>query len=306
MKFVIEPLIALLATLSMMSPVSAGSPPKPSSWLRTVAVVDQKGQFPQKRRLASIGIETSSRSAFVADIGTGKVLYSKNPYEVMPIASLTKLMTAMVLLDAKMNMDQMIVFADEDLDTESKAIFKPGEAITRRDALRAMLVGSVNAAAHLLARTSLGNQEFVKAMNEKAKALRLASPVFVEPTGLDPKDRSNAADVAAMLGTALSYPDIRAFASLPSVSIKTQEGKIREIKSTNLLLGSYLNKKPYQIVAAKTGSLPEAGFCMAQVTRNPQGHEIVVASLDSSDHFTRYQDVKALTAWTFDSYQWDR
>jgi D-alanyl-D-alanine carboxypeptidase len=78
------------------------------------------------------------------------------------------------------------------------------------------------------------------------------------------------------------------------------------IPATNLLLKTYLNKDPYKIVAAKTGSLPEAGYCMAQLTKNAQGNEIVAVELGNDNHFSRYQDIKAMTAWAFETYQWEK
>ncbi len=260
---------------------------------------------PTKRRAEDLGVETTDKAAFIADVTTGKVLYEKNAHDVMPIASLTKLMTIMVYLDTKPDLSQPLTFEEGDFDGEGEAVFIPGETITQGEAVKALLIGSVNAAGSALARTSLGRDAFIKAMNDKARELHLSSPVFVEPTGLDPQNRSDVADVAAMLSIAVSYPEVRQAVSMPSIDIHGKTGKSYHIVSTNLLLGSYLNAKPYKIIAAKTGSLPEAGFCLAQITQDSAGHQIVVASLASSNHFARFQDVKALTAWAFKAYQWN-
>lgn len=262
---------------------------------------------PQKRDVRRVGIETTGRTSFVADVASGKVLYAKKAHDVVPIASLTKLMTAMVATDAHRDDEEWLTFTEEDVETgEGKIVFPSGESIRRIDAMRALLVGSVNSAGALLARTTSGTKEFVAAMNRKAETLRLASPVFVEPTGLDPRNRANAADVAAMLSIAMTYPELRQITLLPEVVVMGKSGKEYRIKSTNLLLTSFVNKAPYRIIGAKTGSLPEAGFCMAQITRDAQGHEIVVVNLGSDNHFSRFQDVKALTAWTFNAYAWPK
>ncbi|MFZ2804555.1 MAG: serine hydrolase [Patescibacteria group bacterium] len=271
----------------------------------SVAVVAARPAPPIKIKPNSLGVKTSSPSAFVADVGSGSVLFAKNAHDVMPIASLTKLMTAMVFLDMHPDLTKKIVFTDADQDNEEAVVIPSGQTLTQEDVLRAMLVGSVNAAAAAIARTSVGTPQFVALMNQKAHDLGLSSPEFFEPTGLNPDNKADAADVAAMLSIATSYPEIRAIAKLPEVIVHgLTPSHDYKIDSTNLLLPTYLNKPPYKIVAAKTGSLPEAGYCMAQITSDAQGHEIVAVELGSDNHFSRYQDVKALTTWAFDTYSW--
>jgi D-alanyl-D-alanine carboxypeptidase len=258
-----------------------------------------------KKRAENLGVRTSAPSVFVADVASGRVLYAKNAHQTMSMASLTKLVTAMAFLDQKPDLSKTLTMQEGDFDHESKPVIPPGETITLEDALKSLLVGSVNASANALARVSGGREEFVARMNAKVKALGLQSPVLVEPSGVDPKNRANAADIAAILTIASGYPEIREFAKLDEITVHGAVYKKEyKIKSTNLLLGTYLNKDPYKIVAAKTGSLPEAGFCMAQVTSRGDGHEIVAVELGSDNHFSRYQDIKALTTWAFESYQW--
>lgn len=304
-------LIGLMAAFSLTTPANAmpvfttdGQMTPASLPIARDAVHMQLPSPPTKRRPESLGVGTTSRAAFVADVATGNVLYAKKPHEVMPIASLTKLMTAMVVSDANLKMDEPLTFTEGDMTTESKDVFAPGDTITREDALRALLIGSVNEAGNLLARTTMDRGAFIKKMNEKAASLRLASPTFVDPTGLSPGNKANAADVAAMLSIAMAYPALRDIASQPSVTVTTAAGKKIFVKSTNLLLGTFLNKSPYTVVGAKTGSLPEVGFNMAQITKNEKGHEVVAVELGSANHFSRYQDVKALTAWAFDVWEW--
>jgi D-alanyl-D-alanine endopeptidase (penicillin-binding protein 7) len=306
----IDALIGLLASFSLVSPVQAAPlslngvaflKPLPSA--ATMRVTAAKA--PRKKRPESLGVETTSKAVFVADVATGSVLYSKRPHDVMPIASLTKLMTAMVVLDQKPDLNAKLVFTEDDFRGEGKAVFAPGDTITVREAFHALLVGSVNVAGNALARTTMGREAFVDAMNRKAKELKLASPVFVDPTGVDVLNRANAADVAAMITIAMSYPEIRATASLPSVTVVTKAGKTYTIASTNLLLTSFLNKSPYRIVGAKTGSLPQSGYSMAQITQDQAGHSVVAVVFSSPNHFSRFQDMKAVTAWTFETYQWE-
>lgn len=297
----IDVFLGLLASLSL-HPAQASPTlhPLPVS----VLAVPRSPLIPIKKDPTRFGVVTTAASMFVADVGSGQVLYAKHPHDVVPIASLTKLMTAMVIMDQHPNFDETLTFLPEDFDGEGKAVFSSGDVITQREALQALLIGSVNAAGNALARSLMGKEDFVKAMNVKAASLRLSSPVFIDPTGVDPQNRASAADVGAMLTNALSYPDIQAIVSRPSTSITTRAGKVYNIPSTNLLFDSFLSKQPYTIVGGKTGSLPQAGYCMAQVTRNAEGREIVVVGLGSDNHFSRFQDVKAMTAWVFDHYEW--
>lgn len=304
----LEIVLAILAAFSLAPQMTSASGVERhmavSSFPRPAAV--SRPAPPVKRRVESLGVETTGKAAFVADVATASVLFSKNAHDVLPIASLTKLMTAIVVIDRGYDLDEPITFMSEDFQNDGgKDVFVVGETITRREALSALLVGSVNAAGNVLARTGQTKEEFVKAMNDMAMQMKLASPVFVDPTGLNPENRASAADVAALMSKALSYPEIRTIIALPQVVIKGKTGNAYKIKSTNLLLKSFLNKEPYQILGGKTGSLSEAGYSMAQLTRNADGHEIVAVTLSSDNHFSRYQDVKALTAWAFDTYKWD-
>lgn len=296
-------LLGALAALSLATPAQAQS----ATFLNTLpqAKAVDKPLPPVKKRVESLGVKTGAPSAFVADMASGSVLFAKNPHRVMPIASLTKLMTAMVVLDMKPDMSATVAMRSEDFDRESKAIFKVGDELTYADLLKTMLVGSVNASANALARATLGEQKFVEAMNRKAKELGLASPHFTDPSGIDPGNQANAADIAAIISKASGYKEVREAAKMSEVTVRGRRtNQAYNVKSTNLLLGGFLNKPPYAIVTAKTGSLPEAGYCMAQVTRDADGHEVVAVELGNDNHFDRYQDIKSLTYWAFDTYEW--
>jgi serine-type D-Ala-D-Ala endopeptidase (penicillin-binding protein 7) len=300
----IDVLLGAMASVALVQPLPSERP-KQVFFLPEAKTIS-KPVGPRKRRPESFGVKTSAASVFVADVATGSVLYAKDPHRVMPIASITKLMTAMVFLDQKPDMKKTVTIQAGDFDGEGKAYFKTGDVFTNEELLKTMLSGSVNASAHAIARSSVGKEAFVKAMNEKAQSLGLKTPHFVEASGVDPENKASAADVAAILSNAAKYPFVREFAEMPVVEVTSRStGEKYKIDSTNLLLSTYLNKSPYKIVAAKTGSLPEAGFCMTQITRNAAGNEIVAVELGSDNHFSRYQDIKALTTWAFDTYTWD-
>jgi len=298
-------LFGALAVLGMATPADAQIALRGSLPIAGARTVEVRPAPPKKIHPESIGMRTTAQSAFVADIASGKVLYEKNPHRVLPVASLTKLVTAMVFLDTDPDLTRTVIVKEEDQDHESRQVYPDGEVLTLEDVLRSMLVGSVNTSANILARVT-GGDAFIDAMNTKVKDdMGLQSPVFVDPTGLDPKNQASAADVAAILSKALSYDKIREFSQLREVVVHSATSKKEyRVRSTNMLLSSYLNAKPYGIVVAKTGSLPEAGFNMAQVTKNEEGHQIVAVELGSTDTFSRFQDIKALTTWAFDTYRW--
>jgi D-alanyl-D-alanine carboxypeptidase len=115
---------------------------------------------------------------------------------------------------------------------------------------------------------------------------------------------ASALDVARMLRSALAYPEIREATQSAVYLLKTTAGRVIEIEPTNQLLTSYLNKDPYRVILGKTGSLPEAGFCLGMVTRKAEGQQVISVVLGSDTHPSRFQDVKALTAWAFEAFAW--
>jgi D-alanyl-D-alanine endopeptidase (penicillin-binding protein 7) len=242
----------------------------------------------------------------VIDVATGRVLFEKGANIPHPIASLTKLVTAMTLLDDRPDMNVSVTILPEDDPHEGKTVLPIGGKFTRQELFHALLIGSVNIAGNALARSSEGGKTaFVERMNAKAKDLHLLQAKFVDPTGLEPENQASARDVATILRTALSYSEIRETTERSALTLTNRlTGKPIEISSTNLLLSSFLNKNPYRIVAAKTGSLPEAGFCLAQATRKEGAGEVISVVLGSENHFARFQDAKALTFWAFDSFTW--
>lgn len=250
----------------------------------------------------SLGVQTSSKAAIVVDVGSGAVLYSKNAEIPYPIASLSKLLTAMVVLDQGLRPDDPITIQDEDLEAIGRRYFEAGETMTRGDAFKAMLVSSVNEIANAFGRTSSGGREaFLEAMRKKADTLGLEHTTLRDMSGIDPRNSASASDVARLFRSATAYPLMR---ELTGFELSTEGGRVVRMEPTNELLPSYLNKEPYKVIIGKTGSLPEAGFCFGQVTRSADGHAVIAVELGSDNHFSRFQDIKALTQWAFDAYRW--
>jgi serine-type D-Ala-D-Ala endopeptidase (penicillin-binding protein 7) len=209
---------------------------------------------------AAMAVPFGSQSVLVVEDDTGKVLLEKNASAVVPIASLTKLMTAMVVLDANQNMDEPIEIDKSDVDMlkHSRSRVPVGAAIPRRDVLQLALMSSDNRAAAALARTYPGGPAAFKfAVKNKIANLGLAHTVIEEPTGLNPANRSSAADLVKMAEAASHYPEITRITTDPKDIININ-GRGVEYHNTNRLVGA----KGWDIGLSKTGYTEEAGRCL--------------------------------------------
>ena len=209
---------------------------------------------------AAFAVPFGSQSVLVVEDDTGKILLEKNADRVAPIASLTKLMTAMVVLDAKQDMDELIEIDRSDVDTlkYSSSRVPVGALISRRDVLHLALMSSDNRAAAALARTyPTGSEGFKAAVKRKIAALGMTQTVIEEPTGLSPHNRSNAADLVKMAAAAARYPEITA-ATTNSKDLININGREVEYRNTNRLVGA----KRWDIGLSKTGYIQEAGRCL--------------------------------------------
>ncbi|MBJ7310722.1 serine hydrolase [Rugamonas sp. CCM 8940] len=210
--------------------------------------------------VAAVAVPLGSQSVLVVEDGTGKILLEKNANVQVPIASLTKLMTAMVVLDAKQDMDAPISIDKTDVDMlkHSTSRVPVGAEIARRDVLQLALMSSDNRAAASLGRTYPGGSSaFAAAVRAKIKALGLTQTVIEEPTGLSPNNRSTAADLVKMATAASAYPDIRRITT-DTKDIISINGRKVEYHNTNRLVGA----KGWDIGMSKTGYTEEAGRCL--------------------------------------------
>jgi D-alanyl-D-alanine carboxypeptidase/D-alanyl-D-alanine endopeptidase (penicillin-binding protein 7) len=209
---------------------------------------------------AALAVPFGSQSVLVVEDDTGKVLLEKNASQVVPIASLTKLMTAMVVLDAKQDMNEPIEIEKSDVDTlkHSTSRVPVGASIPRRDVLQLALMSSDNRAAASLARTYPGGAEaFKAAVKRKIAALGMSQTVIEEPTGLNPDNRSTAADLVKMASAASHYPEITRITT-DSKDLININGREVEYHNTNRLVGA----KGWDIGLSKTGYTQEAGRCL--------------------------------------------
>jgi D-alanyl-D-alanine carboxypeptidase/D-alanyl-D-alanine endopeptidase (penicillin-binding protein 7) len=216
----------------------------------------------------------SSQHALVFEEESGKVLLEKDATAIVPIASLTKLMTAMVVLDAMQDMEELISIEESDVDTlkHSSSRVPVGATLPRKAVLQLALMSSDNRAAAALARTYLGGKAaFLAAVQEKLRVLDMQNTVIEEPTGLSPRNRSTAEDVLKMVSAAAHYPEISQMTSEDGKLIDIN-GRQVEYRNTNHLVG----KKGWDITLSKTGFTQEAGRCLIMRLQTAGKHVIVV------------------------------
>ena len=237
-----------------------------------------------------------SHAAVVFDPVTGRALYSKNADNAMPIASITKLMTAMVVLDAKMSMDEPIIINTADLDTlkGTRSRLPVGTAFRREDLMRIALMASDNRAAAALGRSFPGGTPaFVEAMNAKAKLIGLQNAHFVDPTGLAPGNVASPQDLALLVAEASKFPQIREFSTTPELHVTLPNAKrAMGFNNTNALV----KNASWEIGLSKTGYINEAGKCLvmhATIANNP----VVIVLLDSWGKLTRLGDANRIKKW---------
>ena len=247
--------------------------------------------------------ELRSRAFMVVDQLTGRVLLSRNANEVVPIASLTKIMTAMVVLDRQQSLKETINIGYQDVDTlrHSRSRLPVGTRITREEALHLALMASENRAASALARHYPGGtRAFVKAMNAKARLLGLGNTYFAESTGLSAGNVSTARDLARMVVAAARYPLIREFSTGTDYTVDVANGGLREFRNTNGLV----RDPDWRIGLSKTGYIKEAGRCLVMQAWL-KGRPLAVVLLDSTGKYTRTADAQRLRKWLAERH-WDQ
>lgn len=235
-----------------------------------------------------------SSVAYVVDQNTSESLFDKNSRAVVPIASITKLMTAMVVLDSKSAMTEQIEVTDEDRDYEKNtgSRLSVGSVLSREDMLHIALMASENRAAAALSRYFPGGRPaFMAAMNAKAKALGMSDTHFENPTGLTSQNVSSARDLVKMVNAAYQYPMIRKFSTDRSYEVYTGKRTIA-YNSTNALV----RNSSWDIGLQKTGFINEAGECLVmQATIHDR--PMIMVLLDSSGKYSRFADAQRLRTW---------
>lgn len=240
-------------------------------------------------------LDVQSTAALVMNLGDGKVIYDKNTTAVAPIASITKLMTAMVVLDAKLPLDESIALTAEDLDyiKNTGSRLHVGMNLTRDEMLRLALMSSENRAAAALGRAYPGGlSAFVREMNLKALSLEMMHTSFVDSTGLSSGNMSTAKDLAKMVQMAYKYPLIRQYSTGNGYAVYNEHGRPLQFGNSNSLIVS----PEWTINLQKTGYIREAGRCLVMHTTIANS-PIVIVLLDSWGRMSRVGDANRIRRW---------
>lgn len=245
---------------------------------------------------AGDGPKLRSSVALVQDVESGETLYEKNSDTILPIASITKLMTAIVVLERELDLEERVAVSKEDVRaTRSSRVrgrLRPGSMLTRDELLMLTLMASENRAAAALARTYPGGTEaFVAAMNAEAGRLGLNDTRFADPTGLSRDNVSSAQDLAGLVRAAHSYPLIREYSTKPSAQVRARGGTVG-FRNTNSLVRS----DAWDIELSKTGYISAAGRCLVMQMRIAS-RDLVVILLDSWGKYTRIADARRIRKW---------
>lgn len=267
----------------------------------------------------SSGLQLRSAAVMVVDQKTGEALYAKNPDVATPIASITKLMTSMVVLDAGLAMAEEITIGDEDVDhlKGSSSRLAVGTTLSREDLLHLALIASENRAAAALSRAYPGGREaFVQAMNRKAAALGMNHTFFIDGTGLHSGNRSTAADLVKLVEAASSYPMIRQITSTGKYGVTMpgrqvvrvrENGKVRRVARQVMRQVAFnntnaLTRSPsWDIGLSKTGYINEAGHCLV-MQANIADRPVIMVLLDSWGKLSRIGDAARVRKWLENQY----
>lgn len=238
--------------------------------------------------------DVSASAALLLDAQTGEVLYSKNIDRALPIASITKVMTAVVTADARLNMNERIIFQPEDFigAKQASSTLRVGDEMNRAEVLLVALMKSENPAAAALARTYPGGKSnFIAAMNRKARDLGMMSTFFGDPTGLDPRNVSSAHDLGLLVRSAYQYGVIRQFSSTPHYDFNLGN-RILKSNNTNALV----RDGSWNIGLSKTGYIREAGRCVV-MQANINQRPTVLVLLGANSSAGRTDDANRLFGW---------
>jgi serine-type D-Ala-D-Ala endopeptidase (penicillin-binding protein 7) len=239
-------------------------------------------------------LSLKSSVALVIDQDTHQVLFAKNTQAVLPIASLTKLMTALVVVEGRMAMDEQITITQDDVDTEkgSTSRLTVGTQLSRGELLHLSLMSSENRAAHALGRSSPGGlSAFVANMNAKAKLLGMSGTRFVEPTGLSSDNRSTAPDLAKLVQETYGHEVIRSLSVSKEASVAVGSRQV-QFHNTNRLVGN----PSWDIGLQKTGYISEAGRCLV-MQAELAGRKLIMVLLDSAGKYSRLGDAERIRTW---------
>jgi len=296
-----------VAVMMVWAPASQARTVKKKLSTKSVAVAKKSGRVhkaiasrPSFGELAGLHsasddqIALKSSVAYVIDQDTQEVLLSKNDKAVLPIASITKLMTALVVREANLDMDESITISVDDVDTEkgSSSRLRPGTILTRGELLHLALMSSENRAAHALGRTyPAGLDAFINQMNAKAAQLGMRDTHYAEPTGLSSRNLSSAKDLATLVAFAANDPTLRELSTSNGFQVEVGR-KTLKYRSTNRLVSN----PNWDIDLQKTGYISEAGQCLVMQAK-VACRKLIMVFLDSAGKFSLIADAERVRRW---------
>ncbi len=260
------------------------------------AVIAERPTFGQLYGLHAVDdpLDLKSSVALVLDQDTNEVLLAKNSQAVLPIASITKLMTALIVVEAAQPLDELLTITDEDIDTEkgSRSRLSVGSQLTRGEMLHLALMSSENRAANALGRHYPGGlSAFAAAMNRKAMALGMSDTHYVEPTGLSSRNQSSARDLAVLVKAAHEHQLLRELSTSPEHQVALGRRQL-QFHNTNGLVRS----PSWDIGLQKTGYIAEAGRCLVMQAQLA-GRKLIMVFLDSTGKYSRIGDAERVRKW---------
>jgi D-alanyl-D-alanine endopeptidase (penicillin-binding protein 7) len=292
---------ALAATVGASVPTvkakaSSTTSGKAVSSRRKARATYERPSLAQKQglRATSDSLDLKSSAALVMDADTDEVLFSKNADAVLPIASITKLMTAIVVLDAEQAMDEPIKVSRVALDTprNNRSRLQVGTTLTRGELMHLALMASENRAAYSIGTAYPGGMSaLVEAMNQKALELGMTDSHFVEPTGLSSDNRSSAHDLALLVKAAYQHPVLRDYSTSPDASMAVGRRTV-QFRNTNSLVRNPL----WEVGLQKTGYISEAGRCVVMQAQLA-GRKLIMVLLDSAGRYSRVADAERIRRW---------
>ncbi|MFP4514575.1 MAG: D-alanyl-D-alanine carboxypeptidase family protein [Parcubacteria group bacterium] len=245
-------------------------------------------------------INLKATKAVLYDPKANVFLYEKNADEVQAIASITKLMTALVILDQEPDWDKVYEMKSIDRREGGRIHLFLGDRVTIENLFNVSLVSSANTATLALVHSlNLTEAEFVDLMNEKAKDLGLVNTSFADPIGLSAENVSSAKEVALLSKEAFSKDLIKNALSQSNYSFQTEQGKAVQVESTNILLEDDLGASSLEITSGKTGYITESGFCFSALYDDKNSGELITIILDSETVFSRFEDSLKLSKWIY-------
>jgi len=271
---------------------------QPHSRAMDAALQRNKHQHDLTHRIESSGeieslthhVSLRSEAVLVQDMQSSAVLYSKHSDEVRPIASISKLMTALIVIEAHQPMDQVLDITDADVDRlrHSRSRLRVGTKLSRAMLLHLALMSSENRAAHALARNYPGGMPaFVRAMNDKARSLGMRHTHYVEPTGLSSENVSTPQDLVKLLSVVAKEPLIHRYTTDDTQRVEIAKGRVLTYNNSNSLVRS----RDWHIKVSKTGFINEAGECLVMLAQIDK-RTVAIVLLDSSGRYSRIGDAK--------------